>query len=114
MSPKLESEQAESPEQHTCRKVFENWFEPSGRGLERDHNGNYKFMTAYSAWSAWQAGWEANDSHVIASLRMLDTLRRAEFLMRRVSEGDHRALENLADAASQCRGVIAEVEGLEV
>lgn len=43
------------------RAAFEHWFEPSGRGLERDGGESYKFMTAYAAWSAWQAGWEARD-----------------------------------------------------
>lgn len=38
------------------RDAFEKWFEPSGKGLERDAEGNYKFMTAYAAWNAWQAG----------------------------------------------------------
>ena len=42
-----------------CRRAFEEWFEPSGKGLDRDGGDSYKFMTAYAAWNAWQAGWEA-------------------------------------------------------
>jgi hypothetical protein len=42
---------------------------------------------------------------------MLHALTRAEFLMRRVSEGDHQALDNLADAAAQCHEVLAKATG---
>lgn len=42
-----------------CRAAFEEWFEPSGRGLDKDKHGNYKFMVAQSAWKSWKAGWEA-------------------------------------------------------
>ena len=35
----------------------------------------------------------------VVLLKMVESLERAEFLMRRVSEGDHRALENLGNAA---------------
>ena len=38
---------------------------------------------------------------------MLESLRRAEFLMRRVSDGDHRALENLRNAADQAHAAIS-------
>ncbi len=39
---------------------------------------------------------------------LLEALQRAEFLMRRVYEGDHQALENLPSAASQACAVLAK------
>lgn len=41
------------------REAFEEWFEPSGKGLDRGADGNYTFMTAHSAWQAFQAGYKA-------------------------------------------------------
>lgn len=41
---------------------------------------------------------------------LLEALQRAEFLMRRVSQGDHRAFENLLSAANQARKAIAAAE----
>jgi hypothetical protein len=41
---------------------------------------------------------------------LLAALQRAEFLMRRVSDGDHRALENLRSAADQARDAIARAD----
>jgi len=38
---------------------------------------------------------------------MREALERAEFLMRRVHQGDHHALENLPSAAKQARRVLA-------
>lgn len=43
-----------------------------------------------------------------AAPQLLEALQRAEFLMRRVYEGDHRALENLPSAAAQARAVLAK------
>jgi hypothetical protein len=40
--------------------------------------------------------------------KLLASLERSEFLMRRVADGDHRALENLRDAADQAAAAIAE------
>jgi hypothetical protein len=42
-----------------------------------------------------------------AAPALLVALERAEFLMRRVSDRDHRALENLQSAADQARDAIA-------
>ena len=47
-----------------------------------------------------------------AAPALLAALQRAEFLMRRVSDGDHRALENLRSAADQARDAIAQAEGM--
>jgi len=47
-----------------------------------------------------------------AAPALLAALQRAEFLMSRVSDGDHRALENLRSAASQARDAIAQAEGM--
>ena len=58
---------------------------------------------------AYQAGVNASSQDVdqAAILReMREALERAEFLMRRVHEGDHRALENLPSAAKQARRVL--------
>ncbi len=46
-----------------------------------------------------------------AAPALLVALQRAEFLMRRVSDGDHRALENLRSAADQARDAIAQAAG---
>lgn len=46
-----------------------------------------------------------------AGPKLLVALERAEFLMRRVAEGDHRALGNLSDASGQARAAIAEAIG---
>jgi hypothetical protein len=43
--------------------------------------------------------------------KLLAALQRAEFLMRRVSDGDHRALENLLSAADQALDAIADAAG---
>jgi hypothetical protein len=43
-----------------------------------------------------------------AAPELLETLTRAEFLMRRVSEGDHKALEKLSSAATDARTIIAK------
>lgn len=72
---------------------------------------------------------EASDEQVEEAIRIADealaeqsimvTLRRAEFLMRRASEGDHQALEKLADAARGCRvalaamGAMTDADGLD-
>ena len=53
-------------------------------------------------------GTEALESGII--WEMQEALKRAEFLMRRVHEGDHRALENLRSAADQAGDVIARME----
>jgi hypothetical protein len=53
----------------------------------------------------------ANGRLIVAAPKILAALRRAEFLMRRVSDGDHRALENLLSAADQARAAIAEATG---
>jgi Family of unknown function (DUF6900) len=59
--------------------------------------------------AAYQAG--VNDPTArpagIRLREMREALERAEFLMRRVHEGDHRALENLPGAAKQARRVLA-------
>ncbi len=49
--------------------------------------------------------WEAEPP--VPAPQLLEALMRAEFLMRRVSEGDHRALENLLSADNQARDAIA-------
>jgi hypothetical protein len=46
-----------------------------------------------------------------AAPELLAAAERAEFLMRRVSQGDHRALENLPSAATQARKAIAKSKG---
>jgi hypothetical protein len=53
-----------------------------------------------------ESQWEAEPQNIVTEL--LEALRRAEFLMRRVSDGDHRALENLRSAADQASSVIAK------
>ena len=50
----------------------------------------------------------ANARLIAAAPEMLEALLRAEFLMRRVTDGDHRALENLRSAADQAQAVIAK------
>ena len=59
-------------------------------------------------WYAYQAGVSATAGSTGAAPEMLEAPRRAEFLTRRVSDGDHRALENLLSAADQARAAIAE------
>jgi hypothetical protein len=51
---------------------------------------------------------EANARLASAAPVLLVALQRAEFLMRRVSDGDHRALENLRSAADQAQAAIDE------
>jgi hypothetical protein len=46
-----------------------------------------------------------------AGPKLLEALERAEFLMRRVAEGDHEALGNLRDASEQARAAIAQAKG---
>ncbi len=53
----------------------------------------------------------ANGRLIVAAPKLLEALRRAEFLMRRVSDGDHRALENLLSAADQALDAIAVATG---
>jgi hypothetical protein len=53
-------------------------------------------------------GVEALEAHILRDLR--DALERAAFLMRRVHEGDHRALENLPSAERQAGSVLARVK----
>jgi hypothetical protein len=43
---------------------------------------------------------------------LLEALQRAEYLMRRVYEGDHHALENLLSAAAQARAAIAKATAI--
>jgi hypothetical protein len=60
-------------------------------------------------WCAYQVGVNASSQDVdqAAILRqMRNALERAEFLMRRVHAGDHRALENLPSAAKQARRIL--------
>lgn len=63
--------------------------------------------------AAYQAGVNASaqsggDAGVFREMR--EALERAEFLMRRVYEGDHHALENLPSAAAQARTALARAK----
>ena len=70
-----------------------------------------------SVWGVKDALWYAYQAGVSASAQSVgpagvlqearEALVRAEFLMRRVYEGDHRALENLPSAAKQARAALA-------
>jgi hypothetical protein len=60
-------------------------------------------------WYAYQAGVSASAQNG-ALQEMREALVRAEFLMRRVHGGDHRALENLPSAAKQARSALATGE----
>lgn len=53
----------------------------------------------------------ANAALIAASPKLLDALERAEFLMRRVWEGDHQALRKLPSAARQARKAITSAKG---
>jgi hypothetical protein len=55
---------------------------------------------------------DANRRLIAAAPDLLEALQRAEFLMRRVYEGDHHALENLLSAAAQARAAIAKATAI--
>jgi hypothetical protein len=62
---------------------------------------------AYQAGANDLAGNGAPDATVLREAR--GALARAEFLMRRVADGDHRALRGLRSAADQALAVIAKL-----
>lgn len=41
--------------------------------------------------------------------KMVQALERAEFLLRRISQGDHHALDNAEAGVDQCRDALANV-----
>ncbi len=62
-------------------------------------------------WHSYQAGvnaWAQSGDQAAILREMREALERAEFLMRRVYEGDHQALENLRSAAKQARRVLVK------
>jgi hypothetical protein len=56
---------------------------------------------------------EANAALIAAAPKLLESLERAEFLMRRVADGDHQALSNLRDASNQARAAIVKATTIE-
>lgn len=60
-----------------CQAAFEQGFSPDGRGLEKDTNGNYKFMTAYAAWGNFRDGWQARAEWEGARQKALETIAEA-------------------------------------
>jgi hypothetical protein len=54
------------------------------------------------------------ERHRKAASVLLTALERAEFLMNRVSAGDHQALENLPSATDQAQAAIAEAKAADV
>ncbi len=53
-----------------------------------------------------EAECEANLTLALAAPKMAKVLQRAEFLMRRASQGDYKAVEKLADAAKECHAAL--------
>jgi predicted dienelactone hydrolase len=59
---------------------------------------------------------EANAKLIARAPKLLDACERAEFILRRISEGDHRALQNSVDCARELRETLeglVELEGLD-
>ncbi|WP_152054199.1 hypothetical protein [Tautonia marina] len=95
---------------------IEEYNEETGQGVETDAPGGAlaAFDTCEEAWAyaahvTQLACGEIEQERICkAAPKLLSVLERAEFLMRRISEGDHHALENLGDAAEQARAAIAD------
>jgi hypothetical protein len=54
----------------------------------------------------------ANTRLSAAAPALLRSLERCAFLLERIAEGDHRALQNSLDAVEQARKVIVEAGGV--
>ncbi|MGO9468043.1 MAG: DUF6900 domain-containing protein [Isosphaeraceae bacterium] len=75
---------------------------------------NFHVVRAAAVQHALQAAYDAGSADRIAAAplkpavfqRVMEALERAEFLMRRVHEGDHHALPNLSSGARQARSAL--------
>lgn len=53
-------------------------------------------------WASWP------EVHNLQCIEFLSSLKRCEFLLRRIHEGDHRALENAIDVANEAAEIITK------
>jgi hypothetical protein len=99
-------------EAEDARSAAENWQDGEFRdrddeALDTDGPCNVRERQPDGTWMLLPpSDWEPEPRSAVPEL--LEALQRAEFLMRRVSDGDHRALENLRSAADQARAAIAK------